>query len=78
MEHTQLDKIWVNWLTTRESGIHAYRDQHYINVPRRTPMPQLFESWLYSQGAIVVQKNHKRFIDFISEEDAIVFKLKYG
>ena len=72
-----LDRVWERYLKnfTREKSRYF---EKYNYVSRKSATGQRFEDWLFSQGARVVQKDHKRFLRFYSEDDAIMFMLKWS
>lgn len=70
-----LDKAWKEWNEIRKSN---YYDMPYSRVARRAYMAQLFENWLFTEGATVQRINKKCYLQFSNEEDAVIFRLKYS
>lgn len=74
---TTLNTVWQNWNCQVENQNHAYAIC-YTDVIRWTQRAQRFEDWLYEHGALVIQKNNRRFLRFHKEDDAIMFMLRWG
>ena len=72
-----LDNVWQNW-NCQVGPPNQVFQTYYTDVLRSSQRAHRFEDWLYEHGAFVIQKNHKRFIRFHNEEDAIMFLLRWG
>lgn len=72
----QLDRIWHNWNCQVVGRNHIY-ETNYIYVKRSGQRGKQFEDWLYDMGAVVVQRNRKRFLRFYSSDKAIMFMLQW-
>ena len=62
--HDDFRIVWENWMKTQPQNP---RHIHFAN----------FDRWLFKQGGQLVQRNKKKCIEFIDQEDALVFKLKW-
>ena len=72
-----LDNIWANWNCQFCEHNHVY-ESYYTDVIRTGQKASRFENWLYEHNAFVIQRNHERFIRFHSEDDAIIFLLRWA
>lgn len=72
-----LDYLWSRFLAYI-GKVGEYYPKKYSMVSRNYGLCQQFESWLFSQGAIIQQRNKKRYIKFYTEEAATMFLLKWG
>lgn len=70
-----INKLWFDFIEAKGAVLYT---SDYNRVPRRGGAAREFESWLYSQGCYVVQENHKRYLEFINEDQATFFMLKYA
>lgn len=73
-----LNSIWIKWYRT------AYKiqrisviDNDYSHVPRAAHHAQIFEKWLWKQGAEIRRKNKKCYLHFFDEQNATFFMLKW-
>lgn len=71
-----LDEVWRNWNCQVDLNPQIFQ-AYYTDVKRSTQRAQRFEDWLYDHGAFVIQKNHRRFLRFYKEEDAVMFMLRW-
>ena len=71
-----LDEVWRKW-----RGEHSKPDDvwetSYQRVTRRFGGKQ-FEEWLFTEGAVVQQINGKRHLQFMDENQASYFLLRYA
>jgi hypothetical protein len=74
-DNTFLNRVWVSW-NIQNNYNNVYTNQ-YERVSRRGFNAQMFETWLFQQGAIVQRSNKKCYLQFVDEEEALVFRLKY-
>ena len=72
----QLDRIWQNWNCQVVGCDHIF-ETYYTYVTRSGQRGKQFEDWLYDMGAVVVQRNRKRFLRFYSSDKAIMFMLQW-
>lgn len=82
----QLDKIWVRWRDTivdmhvdpaNKAYVRRQYSDKYTNLKRNYGWPKQFEAWLWDEGGMVQQVNHKRQIYFADESRAIMFALRF-
>jgi hypothetical protein len=77
MKHTlnsdYLDTIWRKW--NIENG--SPRFYHSYNRVTRAYTGKKFEDWLFDKGGIIKQHSRKRYIEFMTGEQATWFILKY-
>ena len=73
-----LNAVWEKWnLEHNESNFSNnvwLRD--YSRTSRRSFTARLFEEWLFTEGAMVMQKDHKRYLRFLDAEKAAFFLLR--
>ena len=73
-----LDKIWKDWNRRTKSGLGFYTSG-YQNISRSLCRCQNFEEWLWKNGFSVVQKDSKRYLQFIGDDKRLtLFLLRYG
>ncbi len=70
----QLDTVYSRW-SVRHLGI-SY-DRSYQRVSRFRGTSPKFEGWLYDQGGVIKQENHRRFAEFADEEQWMQFVLTW-
>jgi hypothetical protein len=70
-----LNKVWTQWNINRLAEMPY--TQMYNRVARRGSIPQKFETWLFTEGAIVCRLNKKCFLHFTDSETALAFKLRH-
>lgn len=68
LNHSDFVIVWKKWLSMN----------NLTYVPMRSTFFSAFDKWLFQQGGRVVQRNKKKCIEFISAEDALVFKLRWA
>ena len=76
-----LNKVWSRWCEAHcePDSMHTlWQYAEYGTVSRRGNTAQRFEDWLFTQGAIVQQLNHKRFLYFSDDQQASWFMLRYS
>lgn len=71
-----LDKIWYRYASAR--GFDPRTVRSYQRESRRSLYGRAFEAWLFNEGAIVQQRNKRRFIAFVDDTQASFFLLKWG
>ena len=73
-----LDKTWNIWYRRTEPGLRFYTSG-YQNISRSLCRCQNFEEWLWENGFSVVQKDSKRYLQFIGDDKKLtLFLLRYG
>lgn len=76
----QLNDIWARFLA--EKNLHPdrirYISRDYSRVARRSRLAEEFESWLFDQGAMVVQVNGTRHLEILNRQRGLLFVLKYS
>ena len=88
IEEYQLDKIWNRWvseiaiditkeLSTYSTGTLAALPKKYRNMHKRSPASMKFEAWLWEHGGWIARDNKKLNVQFNSDQQAIMFVLKY-
>lgn len=70
----QLDTVYSRWSTINNGTVY---NRSYQRVSRFRGYSTKFEDWLYEQGGVVKQENHKRFAEFADEEQWILFVLQW-
>ena len=75
-----LNKVWSHFIREIEdaNSPKIITPLDYNFVGRRNSIAKKFEDWLFSQGAIVVQENRRRYIRFINKQRELFFILKYS
>lgn len=79
LSNADLQKIWAKWMSNFEGQPISGLQQRlkYDNQHRHYGLAQRFETWLFSQGAVVKQVNGKRHLEFMTPEQATWFILKW-
>lgn len=76
----ELDSIWNKWVASlsknKRKRYEKYLPTRYSSVNRHYGPGKEFEAWLFDHGALVVQRDKKRYINFFSDEQALWFTLK--
>ena len=84
LSNAELQNIWIKWIDTfydqTEDTIRSKkfrRRSRYDYLNRNSKIAIQFEDWLMSYGAVVKQENGKRYLEFITSEQATWFILKW-
>ncbi len=72
----QLDTVYTRW-SIRTSNYASMYDRSYQRISRFRGASPKFESWLYDQGGVIKQENHRRFAEFADEEQWMQFVLTW-
>ena len=70
-----LNAVWQKWNIRRENEVEVW-NKDYTRVSRRSFDARLFEEWLFTEGVVVVQSDHKRYLRFLNEDNSTFFLLK--
>ena len=76
-DNNYLNEIWKRWCIARVGQKH-YLNKDYSRIARRIQVAQSFEDWLWAQGGSIIRNNHKCYLQFVDEEDALVFRLTHS
>ena len=75
-----LNKVWSGFIQELEDAklpkLIIPKDYNFVS--RRSRPAKRFEDWLFTQGAIIVQENRRRYIRFINKQRELFFILKYS
>lgn len=85
----QLDDVWNKWLDMewdgdlKKSRYYGGSSREFIpksikRAHRKSSHRQKFENWLWEQGGNIVQENKKLGIMFHTDQQAIMFLLKWS
>jgi hypothetical protein len=80
-----VNKVWSQWLDDNghATGTNLYarglnRDYAKVSsITRQHRECKKFEDWLFTQGVVVIQKDHARYLRFLNEQHATLFLLKW-
>lgn len=70
-----LEKVWREW--NKRNTRSNYYITSFKSVSRSSSTVIRFENWLWERGAQVKQENHRRYIEFVDEEKAVMFGLEF-
>ena len=73
-----LDAVWAYWNRNHnytDGGVSVWL-RSYATHSRRSISARMFEEWLFTEGAMVEQTNHKRYLRFLDAEKAAFFLLR--
>lgn len=72
-----LNRLWVKFAAKYLEPTELMYLCKFDNASRRSPMVRRFEDWLFSHGAIIQQRNKKRYFIFLNDEYASFFLLQH-
>jgi hypothetical protein len=72
-----LDEVWRKWREENSIPTDIW-ERSYTHVTRRFGLAKKFEEWLFTEGAIVQQIKGKRHLQFMDENQASYFLLRYA
>lgn len=75
LESHVLDDIWEKWM--QRNGVR-FRATLYSSQWRAHKVCQDFETWLFENGAVVIQYHRERKVKFDSELNAAMFVMTYA
>ena len=72
-----LDKVWQTW-RMEHSAPNDVWPRSYVKVSRNYGPGRQFEEWLFTEGAMVKQINRERHLQFLDENQASYFLLRWA
>ena len=78
IDSTILDRIWRNWIDSMADTPSVRAIRYSDTGSRFSTLNRKFEDFLFSNGAIVIQEEGKRYLKFFDAKNITLFLLKYG
>lgn len=72
-----LNAVWLRWRADNNVELSVWNTD-YSRAARHFGPAKQFEEWLFTEGAIVQQINGQRHLQFIDENQATYFLLRYA